>query len=572
MNSLLGWLVVNAITVAVMVPLVMLACRCLWRRPASQHLLWAIVLLKIVTPPVVSWKVPGLMFGRENVSPLAEPIRPDLPKPALVDLPEEPDWDALKPRAATKAAVFGPQTTPAADTGWWKPIVIGLWITGGLFWLGRQVRRLRGHARIIRAARPAPAWLEAETRIVAGRMGVRPPRAVIAAGLGSPFVWCVGRPRLVWPAELTDVEVARGALAHELAHLRRGDHWVTWLELAAGAVAWWNPLFYVARRRLRESAEMACDALAVRSAPEQRREYAELLLRLSSGFPASPAPVLGVGAGSHGSFERRLSMILSDRVSGTVSVRGLLLAGLFAVIVLPGCGFEEAQDQAKRALAAEQKARDAQEALEAAKKKDPFAGREDLLPAQKEDPAAPKPKLDKPLPASKTDDLILTRNKRPDLKPGKAADPLAAGPVGEARAPRTGAGGIDLSILDLGERYLQAEANVKIAQGKLKAAMLLAELDANARDANLKKQQVDVAKIEVDRSERQLALVKKFIATTYNHAMGQLEFAVEEYRLVEKDAKAGAISFSQLAAVRARLRDAEGRVRELKDLEEVASK
>ena len=262
-------------------------------------------------------------------------------------------------------------------------------------------------------------------------------------------------------------------------------------------------------------------------------------------------------------------MILSDRVSGTVSVRGLLLAGVFGLIVLPGCGFEEAQQQAKRALEAEQKARDAQEA---AKKKDPFAGREDLLPAQKEDPAAPKPKLDKPLPASKTVDLILPQDKRPDSKTGKAADPFFAGPVSESRAARTGAGGIDLSILDLGERYLQAEANVKIAQGKLKAAMLLAELDANARDANLKKQQVDVAKIEVDRSERQLALVKKFIATTYNHAMGQLEFAVEEYRLVEKDAKAGAISFSQLAAVRARLRDAEGRVRELKDLEEVASK
>ena len=96
--------------------------------------------------------------------------------------------------------------------------------------------------------------------------------------------------------------------------------------------------------------------------------------------------------------------------------------------------------------------------------------------------------------------------------------------------------------------------------------------DANARDANLKKQQVDVAKIEVDRSERQLALVKKFIATTYNQAVGQLEFAEQEYRLVEKGAAAGQVPSSQLAVARARVRDAQGRIRELKDLEEVASK
>src|SRR4029079_17199845 len=96
-------------------------------------------------------------------------------------------------------------------------------------------------------------------------------------------------------------------------------------------------LYWHVRRRLRETAEMACDALAISTCPESRREYAELLLELSAGFKTgAPAPVLAVSAGTPSSFERRLSMILSDRVSGKLSSWGVLAAVLFAAVALPG--------------------------------------------------------------------------------------------------------------------------------------------------------------------------------------------------------------------------------------------
>jgi len=40
-----------------------------------------------------------------------------------------------------------------------------------------------------------------------------------------------------------DVVRSRGIIAHELAHMHRRDHWITWLELGASIPWWWNPLF-----------------------------------------------------------------------------------------------------------------------------------------------------------------------------------------------------------------------------------------------------------------------------------------------------------------------------------------
>ena len=57
MNAFVWWMVQNSITVAVILPLVMIGCRLFRERPAVQHLLWLVVLLKLVTPPIVTWSV-----------------------------------------------------------------------------------------------------------------------------------------------------------------------------------------------------------------------------------------------------------------------------------------------------------------------------------------------------------------------------------------------------------------------------------------------------------------------------------------------------------------------------------
>ena len=51
-------------------------------------------------------------------------------------------------------------------------------------------------------------------------------------------------PKLLLPAHLVKTlgrDRWRAIMIHELAHIRRGDHWVSRLELVAGLIWWWNP-------------------------------------------------------------------------------------------------------------------------------------------------------------------------------------------------------------------------------------------------------------------------------------------------------------------------------------------
>ena len=111
---------------------------------------------------------------------------------------------------------------------------------------------------------------------------------------------------------------------------------VVWLDLLAGVVWWCNPLFWYVRSRLREAAEMACDALALEAVPGERFAYAELFLEISSSVHTGmPAAGLSMSAAAHHSFERRFSMILSEHVSGKLSNTGLVGTLAMAALVLP---------------------------------------------------------------------------------------------------------------------------------------------------------------------------------------------------------------------------------------------
>ena len=70
----------------------------------------------------------------------------------------------------------------------------------------------------------------------------------------SPMTWWArGRVRIVLPTALLE-EVGAGelrwVLAHELAHIKRRDHFVRWIEWLACVVAWWNPVVWLARRSM----------------------------------------------------------------------------------------------------------------------------------------------------------------------------------------------------------------------------------------------------------------------------------------------------------------------------------
>jgi beta-lactamase regulating signal transducer with metallopeptidase domain len=292
------------------------------RRPALAHALWLLVLLKLLTPPLVPFSLS---------LPAAEPPPPPAVEPADVadvdPMPAEEDEAAALPVEPEPVA----PVSPPVPWQWWAEAV---WLAGTALWAGWVVIHVVRFRRALRHARLAPGWLQDEAEELAERLGLRRcPDVWLVAGAVSPMVWALGRrPRLLFPSGLLDRLGADGRaalLAHELAHLRRRDHWVRLVELAATGLYWWLPVLWWARRELHEAEEQCCDAWGVWALGGEGRPYAMALLQTVAFVSQTrlPLPVGasgGVGQLSH--LKRRLEMVMQGKTSRSLSWAGLGVA------------------------------------------------------------------------------------------------------------------------------------------------------------------------------------------------------------------------------------------------------
>ncbi len=250
-----------------------------------------------------------------------------------------PGFDETSPatdrfsHVATLAREWWNRTTPIVWLAWG-------WCAGTAVFVLIQARRLVNLRRLIAGGRPAETTLENLVTQVAGELGVRPPPVRVVPRISSPALCAWGRVSLLWPeASLDRFSSAgrRAVVVHELAHLKRRDHWTGWVELLAGCGWWWNPLFWYVRHQLHENAELACDAWVVARLPDGRRAYAEALIDVAQGEPAMQLSgvVLGVGDGSRKLLERRLVMIMRGGVRYQIPVVGLAVIALVALATLP---------------------------------------------------------------------------------------------------------------------------------------------------------------------------------------------------------------------------------------------
>ncbi len=102
----------------------------------------------------------------------------------------------------------------------------------------------------------------------------------------SPQVTGLWRTTVLLPADqrLTPEESAM-ALAHELAHLRRGDLWLVWVPAIAQRLFFFYPLVGWAMREYALSREAACDAQVLQQTGTMPQAYGRLLLRLGIAHP-----------------------------------------------------------------------------------------------------------------------------------------------------------------------------------------------------------------------------------------------------------------------------------------------
>ncbi len=240
---------------------------------------------------------------------------------------------------ATSAIPARDFSTPA-----WVPWIALGWLAGcGLMtlrflrqWLG--ARWLVARCRVVEDAQLLA--LVARLRDVLGlRQAVR---VLCGEHISGPCVFGLLTPKLLLPPALllgVPVEQLEAILAHELAHIRRRDIWVSLAQQVVEIAFFFNPAMWWISRQLRIEREAGCDSLAV-AATGKRDDYARALEAWARQQASSAlAPAFSDGPHPAGPLERLKRLLLAGyqppvrlpwpSLCGTALLAALLILGVF---------------------------------------------------------------------------------------------------------------------------------------------------------------------------------------------------------------------------------------------------
>lgn len=300
---------------------VWLVTRLFGRMPVAWHeTLWRVALLGgIVTAALqvaVGYESWSGRVAMARVTEAQPPIQtqPELelelePETALVAEAEE--MLLLPPPASVAPVSAGGATSRVPWSAWFATA----WLLGVVAVTVRRARGRRGLARRLEDRTPVDAGpLRATLDDLLTQASLRRPLDLSAAeGIGSPIALGTFRPEIVVPTRaVADLQPAQqeAMLAHELAHhVRRDPLWLALVGWTAGLL-FFQPLNHLARRKLRDTAELLADGWAV-AHTGRNRELAECLTVVAGWIVGGAARIPVSAMAQVGSqLERRVERLL----------------------------------------------------------------------------------------------------------------------------------------------------------------------------------------------------------------------------------------------------------------------
>ncbi|MEA5001993.1 MAG: M56 family metallopeptidase [Christensenella sp.] len=178
----------------------------------------------------------------------------------------------------------------------------------------------------------------------------------LCIGLTTPALTVAFCPKLLLPADMADADdgVLRYAMLHELTHYRRRDYLVRMLVNLLKAVWWFNPVVWLADRRIVTDMEIACDSLVVkRMDKEEKKRYANTVLTMFSGEEV-PRYLLGMALGSSRQVaEQRIRGIyMKQNTKKSIKLAAVALSAVMLVACFTtACSLGQAADKDMQAQA-----------------------------------------------------------------------------------------------------------------------------------------------------------------------------------------------------------------------------
>jgi bla regulator protein blaR1 len=330
LSALFAWTWKTSLEASVLIALVLLA-QFAFRKllPVKwRYLLSLLILVRLLVPalPASHFSIFNLKDGFSNPNP---------PRPAAsLSFPAAPV--TATPIPSKINFVPGPRLALPFN---WPVLARNIWLLGCTAFL---LIVLRQHFKLARWARRQKEIADESVNALLNDcrqlLGVRRAiRIINSPHLHTPAIFGLWKPCLLLPsgmsAQLTAAEL-RLVFLHELIHVRRGDVLLNWLVILARSLHWFNPLVWLALKRLRTDQELVCDAqVLARLAAGERRLYGHTLLKLLTQYSAARlCPSLVPFITNQKIIQRRIVMITQYQPTTRPALAGslalLLLLGL----------------------------------------------------------------------------------------------------------------------------------------------------------------------------------------------------------------------------------------------------
>ena len=321
--------------------IVRLCCR---RRPHLAYLLWIVVILKCVTPPI--WSSPTGIFSWTTAASAATDSSRGFAAvgPLETRASHQTTWStsplpSIQQRSVESALGSGPLSPQRIVT----QVLLMIWLVGAMTCAGLLLFNMARVSKLLRQSTLPldPAW-RTKLRECARRLGMQTPlRLLVTSQPVGPAVYGFLRPMIVLPEAVVTHQppiMWDSILSHELIHIRRRDPLAALLQCAARCLWWFHPLVWWVNRQADCERERACDEAVLLELAIDPAEYAQCLLdvlklkqrlRPISAFPG----VRAVEVTAH-----RLEHIMQPEVQfrSRTPLRHWVAALAAALLVLPG--------------------------------------------------------------------------------------------------------------------------------------------------------------------------------------------------------------------------------------------
>ena len=302
---------------------------------SSRYLVWAVALATIVALPVAlifvpQWKVKvDLPATVTSLSQPSSQIRDDVA--------------AVTPTVVTGQKIEDAVTNAAVSIRTSRPVpsragLLVLYLLGVTITLGRIAAGRYSLARIARSATllDGPEW-QTLLHLESARLDIgRPIRLMASERVSTPLTAGILSPVILFPADAIqwNGEHREVVIRHELAHIARNDTLICLIAGIACAIYCFNPLVWIATRRLRTEQERSCDDKVI-TLGTNAADYAEHLLTVAkSARNLGMQSFVSVAMARPSQLEGRLLAVLHARRRNPLTRRGAFAVSAVAFLML----------------------------------------------------------------------------------------------------------------------------------------------------------------------------------------------------------------------------------------------